>query len=243
MPNSQAAATRVEGAHGRPIDAPSRRPAALAPGARPRALQRLLRSRCTLLHACDTGGRGLLAHRASAREGSTPRHANGGSAPTRDTGGVRKCGRWAAQACRPYGASAAQRAQAWTADGRAIIDHRNGRADSPPAHWLTGSQALAGRATGARIIATYARYGGAKEMLVTEVLGTAVLGTADAHPLSAAAVSSARARPCYIAGEIGTGGAARRERRGPGAGASNGSRPRRACGWSWRRRGLPLRQP
>lgn len=32
-------------------------------------------------------------------------------------------------------------------------------------------------------------------MLVTEVLGTAVLGTADAHPLSAAAVSSARARP------------------------------------------------
>lgn len=152
-------------------------------------------------------------------------------------------GGWAAQACRPYGASAAQRAQAWTADGRAIIDHRNGRADTPPAHWLTGSQALAGRATGARIIATYARYGGAKEMLVTEVLGTAVLGTADAHPLSAAAVSSARARPCYIAGEIGTGGAARRERRGPGAGASNGSRPRRACGWGWRRRGLPLRQP
>lgn len=184
MPNSQAAATRVEGAHGRPIDAPSRRPAALAPGARPRALQRLLRSRCTLLHACDTGGRGLLAHRASAREGSTPRHANGGSAPTRDTGGVRKCGRWAAQACRPYGASAAQRAQAWTADGRAITDHRNGRADTPPAHWLTGSQALAGRATSARIIATYARYGGAKEMLVTEVLGTAMLGAADAHPLS-----------------------------------------------------------
>lgn len=30
-------ATRVKGAHGRPIDAPSRRPAALAPGARPRA--------------------------------------------------------------------------------------------------------------------------------------------------------------------------------------------------------------